>query len=351
MKVRARHSVWVLAALATTLTACDDATAPLGAFDPELTAEAMSEMAVAGEGAGEAFAGLALAGDLFSGSTAAELLPSLQHGVLMDAAGARSYATSAATAPFFPSNYLGVTFVWSHGQQRYVESAEPGAPADGIRLIYYAVNPTNGRPSQPITPLGHIDLRDLSTAASQRLGVAVVETSGEADVTLADYIVDASYTATDQQMSVRQAADGYLSNGTHRLNFDLVNEATFTETDFVLEQAYEIALADSDARVAFEGSIAGEWNSGEGTLEIAATVEGNGTSVRFELSATGDAVEGGVYHGSTLVATISGTSDQPVFTNAITGEPLTAEQLEALAEIFHSVEGLFDLAAGIFPAA
>lgn len=351
MKVRTRHCAWVLAALSISLIACDDATAPLGAFDPQLTAEAMSEMAVAGEGAGEAFAGLALAGDLFSGSTAADLLPSPEQGLLMDPAGARSYATSAATAPFFPSNYLGVTFVWSHGQQRYVESADAGAPADGIRLIYYAVNPATGRPAQPITPLGHIDLRDLSGAASQRLGVAVVETAGEADITRADYVVDASYTATDQEMSVRQAAGGYLSDGVHRLDFDLVNEATMTETDFLLEQTYEIALADSDARVAYEGSIAGEWAAEEGTLEIAASVEGNGTTVRFELGATGDAIEGGVYHGSMLVATISGTGDQPVFTNAVTGEPLTPEQLEALAEIFHAVEGLLDLAAGIFPAA
>ena len=351
MKVRARHCAWVLAALSTTLTACDDATAPLGAFDPEVTAEAMSQMAVAGEDAGEAFAGLSLAGDLFSGSTAAELLPSARHGVLMDPAGARSFATSAATAPFFPSNYLGVTFVWSHGQQRYVESAETGAPADGIRLIYYAVDPFTHRPSQPLTALGRIDLRDLSSASSQRLGVTVVRSADGSDVTLADYILDASYSATEETISVRQVAEGYLSNGMDRLNFDLANEATLTETDFLLEQDFEMALAGTDVRVSYQGSISGDWSAEEGTLEIAATVEGDGTSVRFELSAEGDALTGAVYHGSTLVASISGTGDEPVFTNEATGEPLTGEQLEALAEIFRSVEGLFELAAGIFPAA
>ena len=348
MTVSTRRSAWILAAVfSTVLTACDS-TGPSSAFDPEITADAMSQMAVAGEEAGEAFAGLALAGDLFTQTSAAELLPS-DGRILMDPASARTFATSAVVQPFFPSNYLGVTFVWSHAEERYVASEEAGAPADGIRLIYYAVDPFTHQPAEPLTALGRIDLRDLSGASSQRLGVAVVSTSGSTDVTLADYFLDASYTSTQQETSVRQVADGYLSNGVARLDFDLVNEAAVTETGFTLDQSYEMALAGTDVRVAYQGTLAGDWASEEGTLDIVASVEGNGTSVRFELSAAGEQLEGGVYHGSDLVATISGTGDAPVFTNAATGEPLTAEQLEALAEIFHAVEGLFELAEGIFP--
>ena len=350
MKVT-RRSAWIVGALAfLPLAGCESTTGP-GEFDPVVTADAMAEMQVAGEEVGEAFAGLALAGNLFAGSGAQLMLPTAEHGVMMDVATARAYADPAVAADFFPSNYLGVTFVWNFAEEGYVASDEPGAPEDGIRVVYYAVDPFTHMPAEPLTALGRIDLRDLSTAASQRLGIAIVRTAGEDDVTLADYFLDASYTATETSFGVRQIADGYLSDGAARLDFELVNEMDLNEEQLILDQSYEMSLAGTDIGVAYEGTFTGDWETEAGTAEIAATVTGNGTSVRFELAVDAEEMlTGSVYHGSELVATISGTGDEPVFTNAATGEPLTAEQLEALAEIFRAVEGLFELAEGIFPA-
>lgn len=349
MTVRGRLSPWVLALAPLMLAGCDgDATGP-GIFDPALTAEAMHDMEAAGDEVGEAFVSLSLAGSLFDGSTAAAMMPSSERGLLMDESATRLYA--ASVGPFFPSNYLGVTFVWSFAEQRYVPSEETGAPTDGIRVVYYAVDPTTEAPAEPLNALGYIDLRDLSGAASQRLGVQVVRTTGGSNTTLADYYLDASYSSTATELSVRQQAEGYLSNGTDRLDFDLVNDASFTETDFIVEQAYEMALAGTDVRVTYDGVIALDWETETGSITISATVAGHGSSVRFELSSDGETLEGGVYHGDRLVATISGTGDAPVFTNAETGEELTAEQLEHLAGIFHSVERMFELAAGLFPGA
>lgn len=76
---------------------------------------------------------------------------------------------------------------------------------------------------------------------------------------------------------------------------------------------------------------------------------GNGTSLRFEVTATGELIEGGVYHGSQLVAHISDSPEGPVFTDAATGEPLTAEQLESLGRVFHAVDDMFELAERLFP--
>lgn len=347
MKITTRLRFAVVAALmGATLTACDDATAPVGTFDPEVTAAAMADMVAASEDMEEAWVGMALAGGLFENTSSASLLPG-GGTILLDAVATRDYADRFGTRAFFPSNYLGVTFVWNQGQQGYVASEETGAPEDGIRVIYYAVNPTNGRPSNPLTPLGYIDLRDLSTAASDRLGVTVEQT-GDAAATLADYFIDLSYSSTQDETVVEQVSEGYLSNGSDRLDFDLANVVTITETTLTLDQSYEMSLAGTDVRVSYDGALSGDWAGESTTLSIDATITGSGTTVRFEIASDGELVDGGVYHGSVLVATISGSADHPVFTSAATGEELTAAQLEALADVFSAVEGLFELAGGIF---
>src|SRR5437867_1883769 len=59
------------------------------------------------------------------------------------------------TATLFPPGTLGKTFVWDTTANGYVASSDPGAPANGVRFVIYAVGgPLLVQPSLPLTPLG-----------------------------------------------------------------------------------------------------------------------------------------------------------------------------------------------------
>ena len=235
---RSRAAALVLFALAG-LAACDDSTGPGADFDAVASADAMATMVATGEELAPAFGSMQAAGDLFVDESVAMLVAS---GPALDPAVTSRLAEAPGTRAFFPSNYLGVTFAYSEAEGRYLPTEAAGAPADGIRILYYAVDPYTGEP-QVGSPLGHIDLRDLSGATSSRLTVEVVNTAGAAPVTLADYLVDVAWTFTDGALGAETRSEGYLSNGSERLDFDLEQAVLLSETEVRFTQDYAMSLA------------------------------------------------------------------------------------------------------------
>lgn len=330
-----------------TFAACDDVTAPAGEFDARSTANAMQDMVAATQGMEDAFLSMELASPLFASSSSADLLPGRDGLALPDVDASRRLAAASAMATFFPSNFLGVTFVWDESSHSYTAGSETGAPADGIRVVYYAVDPITHQPASPLNALGYVDLRDLSTAASDRLGVAVVSTAGGAPVTLADYYIDVSYTATDSELGVRFESVGFLSNATDQLNFDLGQDVAVSQTGIVLTQDFTMGLEGSDLSVRYQGSLAGGFEGETVGLDVTATITNGPDRVVLDLQADEQSLNGSIAHNGTPVALVTGTLHAPQFTDP-DGQPLTQEQIDALGEFFAAVEGLFELAAGIF---
>ena len=110
-----------------------------------------------------------------------------------------------------------------------------GAPANGVRFILYAINPVTGEPVDPLQEVGYADLLDQSTGSSNSVRVQLVSNN----VTYFDYGVTGSSTASSAQVVV----DGYVTDGTTRVNFDLNTSAVQTGSEAGLDRYSNRALS------------------------------------------------------------------------------------------------------------
>ena len=117
-----------------------------------------------------------------------------------------------------PAEYLGDTYEFDTVSNSYVLSERTGAPANGVRFIVYAVNAITDEPVIPLQEVGYADVLDESTATSDALRVLLV--SG--GTTYLNYGVTASVGETE----VRATINGFVTNGTTQVDFDLDNVVT-----------------------------------------------------------------------------------------------------------------------------
>ncbi len=238
-----------------------------------------------------------------------------------------SLQSPAAPAVLFPSNYLGTTFVYNELTQKYEEDPNrTGAPADGLRLILYAVDPILGQVVIPLNEIGLLDLSDKGTPAADAVGIKAVIGS----VTVLDYVASASITTT----SVSFSADGVLSDGSTDVNFNL--SQTFSETDGITVD-YDVSVPDQDARVRLQ--VTADPQGASATITF--TIEHSGNTVVLNVTGTDTSINGTVEHNGETVIQIAGSPDAPTFTD-VNGEPLTPEQLESLADLFEGAGDIFD---------
>jgi len=141
-----------------------------------------------------------------------------------------AFSTGAPAGPgsLIPDSLWGRVYVWDTSTDEYVEGATTGGPANGVRFTLYAINPLTNAPAEPLNAIGYADLSDESSTSQFKLGVLVADPTR----TYADYVI----TATATSSSFSASAVGYLTDGTHRLDFDNTASATSTsiEIDFAL---------------------------------------------------------------------------------------------------------------------
>ncbi len=137
-----------------------------------------------------------------------------------------------AGQPLVPDSLLGRTFAWSCAAQAYALSAETGAPVNGVRLRLYQLA-ASGAIQCPITPIGQLDLFDVSIAATRAVRVTATGTSG-------DSLVD--YTLTRGLTDSVSTASGFVSDGHERLVFQ------WTEAFGVTHSSAVTTAVDDSAR-------------------------------------------------------------------------------------------------------
>ncbi|MFP4622827.1 MAG: hypothetical protein ACLFRX_01480 [Gemmatimonadota bacterium] len=317
----------------------EDVTGPDLEFEPAEMAAAMEDMAEAGEAMIPAFAAMSAASDIIGTPAFAAAGPG--HPFALDPA----RPGGEVATDYIPSQYYGTTFVWSTDADHYVPGDEEGAPEDGVRIIYYAVDPVTRDPVEPLEPLGYIDLRDLSTDEADRLSVVVVSTPADGEpVTLADYIVQSSFTVTQSVFTADLSAEGYISDGTAQVNFDLSNDLEITESVLILEQDYAVGLEGTDVAAAFSSTLTGDPDSDAGTVELTAMVTDGSEVVEFDLTtdAQTQSLDGVLRHQGEVVVLVGGTFSDPMFTDA-EGDPLTQQQLAGLDELWDTLDVLFEI--------
>jgi len=272
-------------------------------------------------------------------------------------AGAAQRFREFGTLSLSPSNTLGLipdelkgkTFEWDIATQHYVVTDRPGAPADGVRFILYAINPITRRPAEPLVEVGYVDLIDLSTETSRSLRIVVAGVGGTpvyVDYTVAGTVTPGQFTAS---------ANGFISNGesgdaSKKLTFELA--ATLTETNFTFNASLTL---DHPAVTITETTTATRSATGV-TLTIDFTLIEPNQKVQLKGSvtvmnddrATDGTRDGGpgrhdddgivtadleVRVNDQLFATIKGTAPDIQILGA-DGQPLSEEELHALRELF-----------------
>src|SRR5207244_7209795 len=107
------------------------------------------------------------------------------------------YTTLFRSASGIPPTVLGKTFVWDVNTHQYVEdpNATPAAPANGVRIILYAIDPVTENVVEPPVATGYVDLIDLSSGNTNSLQVIVNGgTPASPGTTYANYTVTGTVT-------------------------------------------------------------------------------------------------------------------------------------------------------------
>ena len=358
------HTLRALAGLTlAALAACSDNTGPARLADPAATAAKVSAVdSVFSVPTIDAFTSVGDLMDPASGLAPAAALvrasePLAPRPWASGYAGAAQRFRAFESVSLSPSNTLGLipdelkgkTFEWDIQAHHYVVTDRPGAPADGVRFILYAINPITRRPAEPLVEVGYVDLIDLSAEHSRSLRIVVAGVGGAP--VYVDYTV--AGTVTPGQFTV--SANGFISNGesgdaSKRLTFDLA--ATLTETSFTFSASLTL---DHPAVTITETTTATKSATGV-TLTIDFTlVEPNQTvQLLGSVTVTNDDREsdghrdGGpgrhdddgivtadlqVLVNDQLFATIKGTAPDIEILGA-DGQPLSEAELHALRELF-----------------
>ena len=233
----------------------------------------------------------------------------------------------------FPVDVLGKTLVWDTTLNRYVVNATlTGAPSNGVRFVLYLMGDTVlGRPRVPLQTVGSVDLTDQSTTLSNKLGVKVKYLSQ----VIAEYTI--AGTLTTGGLTLR--AQGYLTDTVTRLDFDL----SMTVTASTLTVNYTLSGSNGfAATLQVASSLAA---NSAGTVLWRVTNAGN--TVEVDLAGAGNAVTGQVLFNGGVVATVTGSGDTPTITGS-GGRTLTAQDLQALQQIFRGFGELMDQIDGVF---
>ena len=326
----------------------DGPSGPVTPFDPDATAQAAAELESRLDVDSDVMMSLALVNPALEaeGGAIAQLLPG---GLVRPAQPLNAQMMvdpSFSMEPIFPSNFLGTTFEWDEGLGRYAMTERTGAPADGVRFILYAVDPFTGEPVTPLSEIGYLDLTDEGSASATRLGV-YAETGGIARL---DYTVTASYSLLGDSIEATATGAGYISDGTRRLDFDLVQTVAFNTVNETMrvDMLYDLRMDDENVRVVVDVGSDIDLSASDLSLDVMMTITdgGNVTVLDVTVDQT-ENITGAILHNGQTVALIDGSTSAPVFTNA-NGDPLSSAEAAALTEVFDVVDDVFDFVEAVF---
>ncbi|MEE8191122.1 MAG: hypothetical protein V3T74_00140 [Gemmatimonadales bacterium] len=342
-----RHRFWLtgtaLACAAVIgLAGCSDSTGPDDVFDPVAANEAAGDVGSALAG-NPALTSMAVMGAFFPDFAAAPIAATVpfdpqtaedgRHWIdkRRDAFQAWSEYDSpdGPAAVTFPADLLGKTLVFNPLTEQYeVDPARDGeAPSNGLRLVLYAVDPILHQIVEPLTEVGYLELTDQDTPAMDAVGIVAVISS----VTVLDYLASAQVTTT----SITFTADGFLTDGTTRVDFLL--SVAFDETAGSITIDYDVDVDADQAGVHLVMVLTEATQSTDVTL----TINHGANEVVFHVTLTETSMVGSVTHNGDTVIDISGTPDQPIFTDH-DGNELTEAQLFAVGQMFEAAGEVLD---------
>ena len=219
----------------------------------------------------------------------------VDQGLMFDRAGSATGPTigpwTAATgviaaAVEIPAEYLGETLVYNAVQGIWVvDSERTGAPANGVRIIWYEADNT-GNFLLPLVERGHIDLTDEDDGTGSRIGIAMVSTD---DGLIADFTERLDSTTTATGVDTDFSAVGFFRGGGETIDFQVdYSVSTNTATsDSTFTIGVTLEGAEGVYTLAIDGTASGSGNPF--TQDIAAEITLDGTTSALDLQIAGDA--------------------------------------------------------------
>ena len=272
---------------------------------------------------------------------------------------AASTLHAGISASVIPPTVLGKTFVWDATTHKYVEdpSATPAAPANGLRIILYAIDPITEQVVEPPVAVGYVDLIDLSSGNTNSLHVILRGgTPASPGTTYADYTVSGTVTGSPAT-AFSASAVGFVSNGTHTLTFNASFSATNLTTNNPDAQVdVTWSLDNPVVSVALHETVATpDANSATLTIDLSVTrgtetirVQGTISVVVSPETVTADLtlyVNGDPY--ARITGTATATSNGIQIRHA-DGSALTPDELDALQHLFELPDRLEGAIADLF---
>lgn len=179
---------------------------------------------------------------------------------LARSARAMTHRGSAVALAIIPAEYLGDTYTFNETTSEYELSDRTGAPANGVRFILYSVNPVTGQPTLPLQEIGYADVLDESNAAADALRVLLVSEG----TTYLNYGVSGTGNASSATVIV----DGFVTNGTTQVNFDLSN--TVSElSNGTIALDYGLDVPSRDVNLNYDIEISDLAGSADADIDLA----------------------------------------------------------------------------------
>lgn len=245
---------------------------------------------------------------------------------------------SAAQGAIIPDSMYGRVFEWDTtgvGQYAWQDSTVSGL--NGVRFILYAVG-LDGQVFEPVTPIGMLDIVDASTSSALRLHVLVRNNAGT--TTYVDYTVELTgNSSTTQAHAVGTIRNGLAEPNNKELSFD----ETLTVTASSIRVTATFALNNPATTLMLNESLS--FNDPDLVINTDFRLIQNGHTIRtvgrITVNNLTDAlnVTITVYFDGGPVASISGDPTMPgtQWVDA-GGEPLTAQDLAALDDLFDALQ-------------
>jgi hypothetical protein len=331
MQLFRRATLAAAVALAASLTACSESTSPdtvspeslnseldglVSTFDNNVAFQSLKSLQLFFPAYGSIQALRATLPDApqvtrFTGARAAQLIAALRAPI--------------AGQALFPADVLGKTLAWNAETDQYVVSDQAGAPANGVRILLYVVDPVFESPVEPLQQIGYVDLTDESTAAVDKLGVLLKL----GNTTIADYDITATTTTTGGSLG----AAGFVTSadGSQQITFELAAVVTETSVSFT----YDISGSDGTA-------VFLDLEFGAASVTAVFRVSHGGNTVEMNITLDGETFSGSIKFNGTVVANLVTTIEGDLAIEPVEGRTLTQAQVTALLAMFERIGDFLD---------
>jgi len=252
-------------------------------------------------------------------------------------------SAAAAQGRIIPDSVYGRVFQWDTASNAYTWQDSIVGSLNGVRFILYQAD--FGSVNEPVVEVGSLDLIDESTLSTLQLHILVKGLAGT--TTYLDYTATISATVS----SVTANATGFITNGLSVGNKTLTFDETFHSTNEPRITANATFTLNNPART-FTVSEGATLNGQALVVTVDFRFTRPGETVQFYARLTVEStftVSAAVRVNGRTVATLNGVLGDPgtVWVDA-GGDPLTAEDEEALAALESSALSFQEAVASLF---